>query len=74
MLSGSSIDDFNAAAQNGVGPYPLNVADGVRQNTGIVYLTDEVRCRSNLTIRGEVQVDRVIVEGGHARGGASRRR
>ncbi len=62
------IDDFNAAAQNGVGPYPLNVADGVRQNTGIVYLTDEVRRRSNLTIRGEVQVDRVIVEGGHARG------
>ena len=36
------IDDFNAAAQNGIGPYPLNVADGVRQNTGIVYLTDEV--------------------------------
>ena len=62
------IDDFNGAAQNGVGPYPLNVADGVRQNTGIVCLTDEVRCRSNLTIRGEVQVDRVIVEGGHARG------
>lgn len=62
------IDDFNAAAQNGIGPYPLNVADGVRQNTGIVYLTDEVRCRPNLTIRSEVQVDRVIVEGGHARG------
>src|SRR5262249_15101508 len=62
------IDDFNGAAQNGIGPYPPNVADGVRQNTGIVYLSDEVRCRPNLTIRSEVQVDRVIVEGGHARG------
>lgn len=62
------IEDFNAADQNGIGPYPLNVVDGVRQNTGMVYLTDEVRQRPNLTIRGEVQVDRVLVDEGHARG------
>jgi choline dehydrogenase len=38
----------------------------VRQNTGIVYLTDEVRHRPNLTIRGDVEVDRVSFEDGHA--------
>ncbi len=62
------IADFNGAEQNGIGPYPLNVVDGVRQNTGIAYLTEEVRHRPNLTIRGGVQVDRVIFEDGHARG------
>jgi hypothetical protein len=62
------IADFNGAEQNGIGPYPLNVVDGVRQSTGIVYLTEEVRHRPNLTIRGGVQVDRVIFEDGHARG------
>ncbi len=45
------IDDFNAAEQHGIGPYPLDVIDGVRQNTGITYLTEEVRRRPNLTIR-----------------------
>ena len=62
------IADFNGAEQNGIGPYPLNVVGGVRQNTGIAYLTEEVRHRPNLTIRGGVQVDRVIFEDGHARG------
>jgi choline dehydrogenase len=62
------VDDFNDGEQNGIGPYPLNVVDGVRQNTGIVYLTHEVRRRPNLTIRGDVQVDRVAVEDGHATG------
>jgi choline dehydrogenase-like flavoprotein len=45
------IDDFNAAEQHGIGPYPLDVIDGVRQNSGITYLTEEVRRRPNLTIR-----------------------
>lgn len=62
------IADFNGAEQNGVGPYSLNVVDGVRQNTGIAYLTEEVRRRPNLTIRGGAQVDQVIFEDGHAKG------
>lgn len=33
------ISDFNGAEQNGVSPYPLNVVDGRRINTGIAYLT-----------------------------------
>jgi choline dehydrogenase len=60
------IDDFNAEDQNGVGPSPLNVIDEKRQNTAMVYLTDEVRQRPNLTIAAETEVDRVVIEHGVA--------
>src|ERR1700736_3475916 len=62
------VSDFNGAAQHGVGPYPLDVVDGVRTNTGIAYLTAAVRARPNLTIRGDAEVDRVVVEGNRAVG------
>lgn len=62
------ISDFNGAAQHGVGPYPLNVVDGLRVNTGIAYLTDAIRARPNLTIRGDAEVDSVAIEGKHAVG------
>lgn len=62
------IDDFNAEDQDGVGPYPLNLIDEKRQNTAMVYLTDEVRQRPNLTIGAETQVDRVVIEHGAATG------
>jgi choline dehydrogenase len=42
--------------------------DGVRQNTGLVFLTAAVRARSNLTIIGNVNVDRVLFEGDRAVG------
>ena len=58
------IADFNGAEQDGVGPYPLNLVGEKRQNTAMVYLTDQVRRRANLTIRGDSEVDRLIVEGG----------
>ncbi|MEU2830626.1 GMC family oxidoreductase N-terminal domain-containing protein [Streptomyces lavendulae] len=61
-------DDFNGADPHGVGPYPMNVRDGVRVNTGMAYLTEEVRSRSNLTIRAGVLVDRVLFDGGRATG------
>jgi choline dehydrogenase len=62
------IADFNGAQQHGVGPYPLNLVGEQRQNTAMVYLTDEVRRRANLTIRGDDEVDRLIIEGGTATG------
>jgi choline dehydrogenase len=62
------IDDFNAEDQNGVGPFPLNLIHEKRQNTAMVYLTDEVQQRPNLTIRTETEVDRVIVQHGVATG------
>jgi choline dehydrogenase len=62
------VSDFNGADQHGVGPYPLNVVDGVRINTGIAYLTAAVRARPNLTIRGDAEVDRIVIEGKRAVG------
>jgi choline dehydrogenase len=57
----SLVEDFNGPSPSGVGGYPVNVIDGVRQNTGLVYLTEEVRNRPNLKISGDVVVDRVLV-------------
>jgi choline dehydrogenase len=58
----SVVDDFNGPDPSGVGGYPVNVIDGVRQNTGMVYLTEEVRNRANLKISGDVLVDRVLFD------------
>jgi choline dehydrogenase len=58
------VHDFNGAEQNGADGYPVDVVNGVRQNVGLVYLTAEVRRRSNLTIRGDVNIDRVLFDGG----------
>jgi choline dehydrogenase len=62
------VHDFNGAEQNGVDGYPLNVVDGIRQNAALVYLTPRVRRRPNLTIRGDVTVDRVLFDGKAATG------
>jgi choline dehydrogenase len=56
------VDDFNGPTPGGVGGYPVNVIDGVRQNTGLVYLTEEVRNRPNIKISGDVLVDRVLFD------------
>jgi choline dehydrogenase len=62
------VEDFNGPAPHGVGGYPVDVIDGVRQNTGLVYLTQEVRDRPNLTITGDVLVDRIRFDGRQAVG------
>lgn len=64
----SRITDFNGAEQDGVSPYPLNVVDGRRINTGMAYLTEEVRARTNLAIVGGAEVDAVLFDGRRARG------
>lgn len=51
----------------GIGLSPANIHDGVRWNTAFAYL-DPVRDRPELTIRGEVLVDRVVIEAGRAAG------
>jgi choline dehydrogenase len=62
------VHDFNGAEQNGADGYPVDVVDGVRQSTAIAYLTTAVRARPNLTILGDVNVDRVLFDGGRAVG------
>lgn len=65
-------DDLNKPFPKGVGIYPLNIKDDInirasdindreiRVNTGIAYLTDEVRQRDNLTIFADTEVDKVL--------------
>ena len=65
------VDDFNGPNPTGAGAYPVNVIDGVRQNTGLVYLTEEVRDRPNLRVLGDVLVDRVLFDQGRAVGVAT---
>jgi choline dehydrogenase len=62
------VHDFNGAEQNGADGYPVDVVNGVRQNVGLVYLTEQVRRRPNLTIRGDVNIDRVLFDGTTASG------
>jgi choline dehydrogenase len=62
------VADFNGPEPRGVGGYPVNVIDGVRQNTGLVYLTEAVRHRPNLKVSGDVLVDRVLFDGPRAVG------
>lgn len=62
------VADFNGAEQNGVSPYPLNIIAGRRINTGIAFLGDGVRARKNLSVRGEIEIDRVLIESGTAVG------
>jgi choline dehydrogenase len=62
------VDDFNGPDPGGVGGDPVNVIDNVRQNVGLVYLTEEVRNRPNLKISGNVLVDRVLFAGRRAIG------
>ncbi|AYV78862.1 MAG: dehydrogenase [Edafosvirus sp.] len=54
------ITDFNNGKQNGVGMAPRNVLNNIRQNTAIAYLTNKVRKRSNLEIKGHSEIDKVI--------------
>jgi choline dehydrogenase len=60
------IDDFNGPVQHGVGIDPMNVINGVRQNTGMTYLHDHVRARPNLTVHGRAQADRIEFENARA--------
>lgn len=67
-LGFARVADFNGGEQAGIAPYPLNVISGRRINTGIAFLGEDVRARSNLKIRGGVEIDRVLIEGGRAVG------
>ncbi len=63
-----SVSDLNDLDENiGMGPSPVNVADGVRWNTSFAYL-DPVRERRNLTIVGKALVDRLLIRGSRISG------
>lgn len=62
------LHSFNAENQDGIGFETLNVITNVRHNTAMVYLTDDVRVRKNLTIVDETQVDQLLFDGRRAAG------
>lgn len=59
--------DFAGASQDGVGYYQLTQRNAVRSSVSVEYLKP-ARKRSNLTVRTNVQVLRIIVENGRATG------
>ncbi|MEY4864161.1 MAG: hypothetical protein RLZ51_2256 [Pseudomonadota bacterium] len=61
------IQDFNAAEQEGVGPYQLSIGERWRSDTGSCFL-DPVRSRPNLTVMTETQVLKVNIQHGRAVG------
>jgi choline dehydrogenase len=62
------IADPNADQGAGVAAVPVNVFAGVRQNTGIAYLTEDVRRRPNLAIHDRAEAGRVVFSGRTAAG------
>ncbi|NHZ42229.1 GMC family oxidoreductase [Massilia aquatica] len=64
-LGARRVDDFNnPEANNGAGPNPMNIINGVRVNTGMAYLTRSVRARPNLRILERSIIDKLVVENG----------
>ncbi len=59
--------DANQPHSTGVGPYPLNNIDGVRQSTAVTYLA-QARNRPNLNILSDCTTRRVLFEAGRAIG------
>jgi choline dehydrogenase len=67
QLGYHAVDDFNdPRANNGAGPIPMNIINGVRINAAMAYLPGHVRARRNLSILEGVLADRVIFEGDRA--------
>ena len=63
----SEVYDHNHPDSSGVGPLPMNNPNGVRMSTALTYINPN-RHRLNLTIRGNVQVRRVLFDGQRATG------
>ncbi|MFF1877896.1 GMC family oxidoreductase N-terminal domain-containing protein [Leifsonia sp. NPDC058230] len=59
--------DKNDQGAPGYGPIPMNVADGVRWNTGIAYI-EPILDRANLTVRGGTTARRILFDGTRATG------
>ncbi len=61
------IADVNGPDHFGTGVVARNVVDGVRENSSMTYL-QRARQRPNLQVRGEAEVDRVLIEDDRAAG------
>ncbi|SVA25137.1 uncharacterized protein METZ01_LOCUS77991 [marine metagenome] len=59
--------DHNNPDATGFGPFPMNNPNGVRMSTALTYVNPN-RYRLNLTIKADVLVRRILLEGGRAVG------
>lgn len=59
------LDDLEAAV--GIGPMPVNIVDGVRWNASFAFL-DPIRRRPNVTIAGNAEVQRILLDRGRVTG------
>src|SRR5207253_4332966 len=64
------VEDHNRPGAVGVGRLPNNTRDGLRMSAALTYLA-HARNRSNLEIRPDVLVDRVLLSAGRCRGVAT---
>jgi choline dehydrogenase len=55
-------DDYNGFRQEGFGPMHMTVSGGVRESTSRAYLRPAMR-RSNLTVKKDILVDKLIFDG-----------
>lgn len=62
-----AVVDHNDGRSSGVGSFPMNRRDGMRVSTALGYL-EPATGRANLTVRGGVLVDRVVIRDGRAVG------
>jgi len=62
-----TVEDLNLPSSlPGAGAIPQNQVEGVRQSTALSYLDVSIRSRANLTIRPDVEVDRIEFDGSRA--------
>ena len=60
-------DDFNGAAQEGVGRYQVTQRNGMRCSTAVAFLHPAME-RSNLTVETRMHVHRLLMDGSRATG------
>jgi choline dehydrogenase len=60
-------DDFNGAEQEGFGYYQTTQINGKRCSAAKAYLVPALE-RDNLTVLTETQVNKIMIDGGHAKG------
>jgi choline dehydrogenase len=65
-------EDFNAERQDGVGMYQVTQRGGMRCSTAAAFLRPAMD-RNNLTVETNLQVQRVLIDGGRAVGIAAQR-
>ena len=66
-------DDFNGAAQDGVGGFQVTQREGMRGSASVAYLHPAMAERQNLTVMPFTQVERILFEGTKAVGVAATR-